>query len=195
MGVPYSATIKGGSFSSAPYMTQYSANFFGQPITYLSANLSSLLAKVPLSQLLASTPLTENLAATYSVKEESYAGYARLDFRVPNANLTGNVGFRMVSTKQTSSGYAPDLSEITFDQQGAQTLIPNVTPTSMGQSYNNFLPSLNLVYKIAPELLFHFARWQHMTQWDLWTSKASSRAIRILRLTRPPSSTFPWNGI
>src|SRR5277367_6261977 len=100
-------------------MSQYSANFFGQRMTYLSANLTTLLAKVPLSQLLASTPLTENLASTYSVKEDSYAGYARLDFHVPSSNITGNVGFRMVNTKQTSSGYAPDLSEITFNQQGA----------------------------------------------------------------------------
>jgi iron complex outermembrane receptor protein len=167
LGTPYSPTIEGGSFNSAPYMSQYSANFFGQPITYLSANLSSLLGKVPLSQLLASTPLTENLASTYSVKEDSYAGYARLDFRVPNSNLTGNVGFRMVSTKQTSAGYSPDLSEITFNQQGAQTLIPNVTPTSVGQSYNNFLPNLNLTYTFAPDLLLRFAAAKTMTRSDL----------------------------
>ena len=167
LGTPYSATIEGGSFNSAPYMSQYSANFFGQRLTYLSANISSLFAKVPLSALLASTPLTENLASTFSVKEDSYAGYARLDFRVPNSGLTGNVGFRMVSTKQTSSGYSPDLSNITFNQQGAQTLIPNVTPVSVGQSYNNFLPNLNLTYTFAPDLLLRFAAAKTMTRSDL----------------------------
>ena len=167
LGTPYSPTIEGGSFSAAPYMSQYSANFFGQQFTYLSANLSTLLAKVPLSTLLASTPLTENLASTFSVKEDSYAGYARLDFRVPSSNLTGNVGFRMVSTKQTSSGYSPDLSEITFNQQGAQTLIPNVTPVSIGQSYNDFLPSLNLTYTFAPDLLLRFAAAKTMSRSDL----------------------------
>jgi iron complex outermembrane recepter protein len=167
LGTPYSASIEGGSFNSAPYMNQYSANFFGQRMTYLSANLGSLLAKVPLSALLASTPLTENLASTYSVKEDSYAGYARLDFRVPNSNLNGNIGFRMVSTKQTSSGYSPDLNNITFNQQGAQTLIPNVTPTSVGQSYNNFLPNLNLTYTFAPDLLLRFAAAKTMSRSDL----------------------------
>jgi iron complex outermembrane receptor protein len=167
LGTPYNATIEGGSFSSAPYMTQYSANFFGHSITYLSANLGSLLAKVPLSALLASTPLTENLASTYSVKEDSYAGYMRLDFRVPASNLTGNIGFRMVSTKQTSSGYSPNLNDITFDQQGAQTLIPNVTATSVGQSYNNFLPNLNLTYTVAADLLLRFAAAKTMTRSDL----------------------------
>ena len=167
LGTPYSATIEGGSFNSAPYMSQYSANFFGQQLTYLSANLGTLLAKVPLSALLASTPLTENLASTFSVKEASYAGYARLDFRVPNSGLTGNIGFRMVSTKQTSSGFSPDLSDITFNQQGAQTLIPNVTPVSVGQSYNNFLPNLNLTYTFAPDLLLRFAAAKTMTRSDL----------------------------
>jgi TonB-dependent receptor len=167
LGTPYSPTIEGGSFSSAPYMSQYSVNFFGHPITYLSANISTLLAKVPLSTLLASTPLTENLASTYSVTEDSYAGYARLDFRVANSNLTGNIGFRMVSTKQTSSGFSPDLNDITFNQQGAQTLIPNVTPISVGQSYNNFLPNLNLTYTFAPDLLLRFAAAKTMTRSDL----------------------------
>ena len=164
---PYSATIEGGSFRSGPYMSQYSANFFGQRMTFLSANLGSLFAKVPLSTLLASTPLTENLASTYSVKEDSYAGYVRLDFRVPNSKLIGNIGFRMVNTRQTSSGYSPDLNDITFNQQGAQTLIPNVRSIAVGQSYNNFLPNLNLTYAFAPDILLRFAAARTMTRSDL----------------------------
>jgi len=167
LGVPYSPTIEGGSFSSAPYMSQYSANFFGQHLTYLSANINTLLAKVPLSALVASTPLTENLASDYSVREDTYAGYAILEFRVPSSALTGNIGFRMVSTKQTSEGFAPNLDEITFNQQGAQTLIPNVTAVSVPHSYNDFLPSLNLTYTFTPDLLLRFAAAKTMTRSDL----------------------------
>ncbi len=167
LGTPYSPTIEGGSFSSAPYMTKYSANFFGQHLTYLSANINSLFAKVPLSALLASTPLTESLASTYSVKEDTTAGYAELDFHVPNSNLTGNIGFREVATKQTSAGYSPNLNDITFNQQGAQTIIPNVTAVSIPQSYNNFLPNLNLTYAFTQDLLLRFAAAKTMTRSDL----------------------------
>jgi TonB-dependent receptor len=167
LGTPYNANVEGGSFDAAPYMSQYSANFFGHNFTYLSANLASLLAKVPTAALLASTPLTENLAQSYTVKEDTTAGYARVDFRVPNTRLTGNLGFRMVSTKQTSAGYSPNLSNITFNQQGAQTLIPNVTPTSIGHRYSNFLPNLNLTYAFAPDLLLRFAAAKTMTRSDL----------------------------
>jgi len=167
VGAHYNSNIEGGSFSSAPYMSQYSANFFGQHLTYLSANINTLLSKVPLSALLASTPLTESLASTYSVKEDTTAGYAELDFHVPNSKLSGNVGFREVNTKQTSAGYSPNLDEVTFNQQGAQTIIPNVTPVSIPQSYNNFLPNLNLTYRFTDDLLLRFAAAKTMTRSDL----------------------------
>jgi len=167
LGTPYNPVLEGGSFNAAPFLSPYSINFFGQHLSFLGANTTALLAKVPLSKILQSTPLTENLAATYSITEKDDAGYVAADFAIPGLPIKGNVGVRYVSTNQDSSGYSPNLNDIQYNAQGSTTVIPETTAVSVQHTYDNVLPSLNLTYTVLPDLLVRFGAAETMTRPDL----------------------------
>ena len=164
LGLPYSPTIEGGSFAAGAFMQSYSfPNFLGAyhgsatfPTSFLSSDPRLVFAQLPLEQLAAQFPATQNKAQSYSVREETMAGYARADFGSGDGRLAGNVGVRVVRTKQTSDGFAPDFSLIRFDQQGARTIVPSVTAVSVKQNYTNVLPSLNLRYKLTDNFDLRF---------------------------------------
>lgn len=164
LGLPYSPTIEGGSFAAGAFMQSYSfPNFLGAyhgsatfPTSFLSSDPRLVFAQVPLEQLATQFPATQNKAQSYSVREDTMAGYARADFGSGDGRLAGNVGVRVVRTKQTSDGFAPDFSLIRFDQQGARTIVPSVTATSVKQNYTNVLPSLNLRYKLTDNFDLRF---------------------------------------
>lgn len=85
--------------------------------------------------------------------EKTYAAYAMLDFGVDDANLSGNVGVRAVRTRNAAQGFLvyPD-----------QTLAPYLgtgqsTPISARNQYTDILPSLNVKWEFAPNLLTRFA--------------------------------------
>jgi len=167
LGATYDPVREDGSFGISPYLTQKTINFFGQTQTFYTANTNALLAQVPMSKILASTPETVNLADTYVITEDDYSAFFRVDYRTPNWPIKGNFGVRYVSTNQTSSGYAPNLSQVEFSQQGAVTIIPQVTATTVKQSYSNVLPDFNFIYSVTPKLLLRFAAAETMTRPDL----------------------------
>jgi iron complex outermembrane receptor protein len=148
-------------------MTQYSYNFFGQQQTYLSADLNKLYPTVSLAKLVATAPPSVNLANTFKIKELTNAGFAKADFVIPNTGFSGNIGLRVVQTTETSSGYSPDLSLIRFNQQGAQTIVPQVTAVSIDRTYTNVLPSLNLSYDTGSDIILRFAAAKTLTRPDL----------------------------
>lgn len=151
LGETYSPTIEGGSFAAGNYMDL--ANFPNSintiPTNFLSSNPQLVFDKLSLASLVSQFPLTQNLSNSYTVREDTLAGYGRLDFGSSDERLSGNVGVRVVRTTQTSDGYAPDLTKISFNQQGATTIIPNVIPVSVKRSYTNALPNFNLRYKLT----------------------------------------------
>lgn len=159
LGETYSPTIEGGSFAAGNYMVEYNfPNPLGKflPTHFLSSDPRLVFNKLPLDGLASQFGLTKNLAQTYSVREDTLAGYARADFASGDSRLTGNFGVRVVRTKQRSDGYAPDLSEITFNQQGATTTVPVVTPVSVSRSYTYALPSFNARYKLTDNIDLRF---------------------------------------
>ncbi|WP_426030822.1 TonB-dependent receptor [Caulobacter sp. DWP3-1-3b2] len=165
LGETYSPTIEGGSFAAGAYMRPYNfSNFLGAydgkvsiPSQFLSSDPKLVFAKVSLDKLAAQFPLTKNLAQTYGVQEDGFSGYAMVNFANSDDRLSGNAGLRVVKTSQTSSGYSPDLSLITFNQQGATTTVPSVTAVQYKRSYTNVLPSLNLRYEVQPDFYVRFA--------------------------------------
>lgn len=78
-----------------------------------------------------------------SVQEDNFAAYAQLDWRSTEGRFRGNVGARYIETNQASTGY-------TFSGG-----LP--VRSTAERSYNDILPSMNLVFEPVDDLLFRFA--------------------------------------
>lgn len=164
LGVPYSSTIEGGSIPAASLMRAFNfpdllRNYNGPstfPTQYLNSDVNLLFQKVPLDKLVSQFGLRTDLPSTYTVTEKNMAAYTRADFVSTDDKLRGNVGVRFVNTDQRSNGYAPDFSLVRFDLAGSQTIIPNVTPRVVKNSYHYFLPNLNVSYSLTDQLMVRF---------------------------------------
>lgn len=94
--------------------------------------------------------LSEDLATpdflqSFEIGEEVLAAYVQADFEMDN--LHGNVGVRVVETRQDNSGFG-------FDG----------TALSVSRSYTDVLPSLNIIYTPAEDLLVRFGAARVMTR-------------------------------
>lgn len=88
----------------------------------------------------------------FSVDEDDTGGYVQFEFNTDLGSipLRGNVGVRYVETKQVTTGYARDPSGLTL--------------LEVENTYNNTLPSLNLVAEITDEFLIRFGAAKAMTR-------------------------------
>jgi len=113
----------------------------------------------------------------YNIKERIWAGYGQLNFKT--SNIRGNIGVRVVNTKQ--DGTSTD--RITYENEycvngpggpfdpnkpvgadGNCTVIPEAqrqvrlfSPNSEGKSYTDVLPSFNISWDVTPNLLLRAA--------------------------------------
>ncbi|WP_457426603.1 TonB-dependent receptor [Roseateles sp. P5_E7] len=94
--------------------------------------------------------------------ETTTAGYGQLRFSFEDHGLPldGNVGLRVVKTKNDADGYT--ILRTQAAAPGATGLpVPNLTPYSKqeiySQSFTDYLPSLNLKYKATDALQFRLA--------------------------------------
>jgi len=76
-------------------------------------------------------------AQSFKVDETISSGYVQADFAADK--LSGNIGMRAVQTKTDSTGFAISGS--------------TVTKIVMSNAYTNVLPSLNVAYKLQPDLI------------------------------------------
>ena len=84
------------------------------------------------------------MANNRSVEEEVRGVFAQIDWNssIGGAPFRGNFGVRYVETEQSSSG---------------RSIIGGVeTPTTVDHSYEDWLPSLNMVFEPVDDLLFRF---------------------------------------
>ncbi|CAM3842106.1 TonB-dependent receptor [Roseateles saccharophilus] len=94
--------------------------------------------------------------------ETTTAGYAQLRFSFDEKGLPldGNVGLRVVHTKNDADGYTI-LTTQPAPVGAVGVAVPDLTPfakkETFNQSFTDYLPSLNLKYKAAPDLQFRFA--------------------------------------
>ncbi|MBC7730476.1 MAG: TonB-dependent receptor, partial [Bacteriovorax sp.] len=137
------------------------------PTSWLSSDTSALISKLTMSKLEALSPPVRNKLAVADVKEGTQAIYLRGNFGSADKLLTGNVGMRYVRTRQETLGYIPDLTNITFNQGGAVTIVPDATEQRISRNYSNVLPSLNLRYKLSDELQARFGAARVMSRPDL----------------------------
>ncbi len=91
------------------------------------------------------TGIETALGSNYEIDEEDTGGYVQGNFNFPLGSMTlrGNLGVRYVETKQTSKGY-------TFTA-GAPLL------TTVERSYDDTLPSLNLVWELTDDFYIRAA--------------------------------------
>jgi len=95
-------------------------------------------------------------AESYAAEEDIYAAYAQVRFE--NADLRLITGVRVEHTESTSSGNRLELVEEGAIVGGVpladDTLF--ITPVSFERSYTDWLPSLNLRYQVADNVIARF---------------------------------------
>lgn len=107
-------------------------------------------------------------------RERTYAAYGSLKFDFDNINLplSGNVGLRWVHTTNNASGFVVEPPAITGAPPGGPVFDGTAQAINAKNHYDDFLPSLNLLYKITPNLQARFAAARAMTRPDFNTLQA-----------------------
>lgn len=94
----------------------------------------------------------------FFVEEKTYGGYVMGN--LDGENWRGNIGARIVYTKQISTGNE-------FGAAGeVQNAFGNFTPVTFGRNYTDVLPSANLIYDVAPDVVVRFAAARVITRPD-----------------------------
>ena len=130
------------------------------PKSFLTVNLNQFFKDFPLATIVAEHPPQQSLTTTTVVEEKSEAAYVQLDAASPDGRLKGNIGLRAVHTEELSSGYVPtpDASLYYGLFGGANSLSYSAAALqAQTQTYNNFLPSLNVSYQLADDLVTRVA--------------------------------------
>ena len=141
-----------GKYFDASYFVPFPVDDFldgakgDLPTTWAMPDPAKFLAAATGKEALLAAPLARgDLRNSYAIGEEILAGYGMADFAFPIGGIAvrGDVGVRYARTRQTSSGYADN---------GKVAL-----PVSYEKTYDNILPSLNLVAEFTPKLQARFA--------------------------------------
>ena len=110
---------------------------------YINGNYAGLYAPRDLSD-----PQWGNIQ-----KEKTYAAYAMLNFAVDDLLLDGNVGVRVVRTENSADGYLVYPNVAYAPYLGAGEAVPITAETA----YTDVLPSANLKWELADNLVMRFA--------------------------------------
>ena len=124
----------------------------GYPTTIVGVNFGALQAVTVPNGFDA----PERLAARYDVEEDTLGLYTQLNFETEK--LAGNVGFRYISTDQSSTGFqnVTDINDVT-------SLLPVVFTTG----YEDVLPSLTARYKVTDEFIVRLGAYKSLTRPEL----------------------------
>jgi len=115
--------------------------------------------------------------------EKTYAAYAMLDFGVDDANLSGNVGVRAVRTTNTAQGFLVYPNQVLAPYLGAG----QTAPITARNEYTDVLPSLNLKWEFAPNLITRFAFSKAIARPDF----SQMQAYQVLNAAVQPGYTPP----
>jgi iron complex outermembrane recepter protein len=154
---------------------------FGKQVTYdpraLIADGTYVLTDVQSSSL--------PFPGDWTVSERVTTGYVRADLETDlgSVKMTGNVGAQIVYTDQSSSG---------FNSPGG--IGAARTPTSSGDKYAHFLPSLALNFDIAENMKIRFGAARTLARPRMDQLNASSNASISNALQGPLGSIFSGGG-
>ncbi len=154
---------------------------FGNQVTYdpraLIANGTYVLTDVQSSSL--------PFPGDWTVNEKVWTGYVRADLETDlgSVKMTGNIGTQIVFTDQSSSG---------FNSPGGIGAVR--TPTTSGDNYAHFLPSLALNFDIAENMKIRFGAARTLARPRMDQLNASSNASISNSLQGPLRSIFSGGG-
>lgn len=162
-----------GSLSAAPYMVPVGPGrgaFLGSyggdatfPGNWLRGDHRIFMEGVTEEELAAAGQVTNDASGIINVREKTLAGYVRGDWEA--GDFGGNIGVRVVRTKQASIGAVPNFNGITVDAEGGNVLrLPVSEATAVNKSYTDILPSLNLKWEATPDILVRFAASRTLTR-------------------------------
>ena len=126
-------------------------------------------------------------AHTNDQSEKTYAAYGMLEFGVDDANLSGNVGVRAVTTKNAAKGFLVYPNEVLAPYLGTG----QITPITASNDYTDVLPSFNLKWEFAPNWITRFAASKAIARPDF----SQMQAYQVLSAnvksgyTAPPGAT------
>lgn len=177
-----------GSFSAAPFMeliTAGNGDFLGTyngsasfATSWLSSNTNAFISQFTDEQLIAASKvaggsLTNLATGIIDVSERTIGGYVRGDFGF--GKLSGNIGVRVVNTRQSTVGASPDLTGIIIKPDaGNTTTVPAAAAVTVTRSYWDFLPSLNLKLDATDNLVLRLSASRTITRPSLADVSPSS---------------------
>ena len=177
------ASLKNGGtsqvLSSSDLLSPTSLGYVGLP-GVLTYDVNAIAAKYyTMTQNLSLGP-TGDLSHDFGVHERIATAFAKadIDTELGGVPIHGNVGLQYIHTKQDSNAFA-------FDPNGG-AVIGSIDP---GISYNNFLPSLNLVGDIGGDRMLRFGLARENMRPRIDDMNASSSAS-----VSPTSNLWSGNG-
>lgn len=205
LGLPFDATVEGGSFSAAPWMQSFGGSDFLSsysgpstiPRAWLASDINLFLDLISLRQLQQISPATKNVIGVSAFEEKVSAAYVKMDFSGWDSRLSGNLGLRFVRTHAKAIGYVPDFNNISYSLQGTVTLVPG-TLSPVNRVYTNILPSFNLRYDINEDLVARFGAARVMQRPDLNVLSPATTIdanIRSIRQGNPQVSPYLGNQL
>lgn len=122
----------------------------------LARNIAALRSALGITAAIPST----NPLGTWTIKEDTLSGFLMARIKAEKIPLDGNVGLRVVRTDESVTGTTGQVS-------ASNILIPGTAaPINIGQSYTDFLPSMNLRYELTKGLYLRGAASKTLTRPD-----------------------------
>ncbi|EWH09225.1 TonB-dependent receptor [Catenovulum agarivorans DS-2] len=169
------------------------------PTQFLRAKARDLVESFSRQELASMGSISENETGKIDAKESVSAIYGQIDYSMLDERLTGNFGVRVVDTKQTTHGIAPDLTAITYQPDaGALITIPAGGPTSVTRSYTDILPSLNMSYELDYDLIARFSASRTIARPSLAQISPSTTASNVpptINKNNPNLDPFRSNNV
>jgi iron complex outermembrane receptor protein len=126
---------------------------------------------------------TDFVARRFQVREEVTQFYTQFDIatKAGQVPVTGNVGFRIIHTDQTSKGLSANGS--------------TVTPVTAGDTYTQFSPSLNLNFEVSDRSVVRFSLARQIARPRMYDMRASRTfGFDPAKATSNDISQSPWSG-
>ena len=146
------------------YMGGQVANAF--PLgSFLYPNYDQYLSYLKSKNPAASLNSAFNSTTSFAVKEKTTAAFAQadIDTELGGIPIEGDAGIRLVKTDTSATAFFRPFTIIFTPVSGGGTVggvvytSPNITPNTIGHSYNNVLPMTNLRAEFTEDLLLRFS--------------------------------------
>lgn len=129
------------------------------PTTWLATDTPAIVAAIGRDKL-AALPgaIQANTSSIVDVRERIMAAYVQADFATSDDRFSGNVGLRVVNTREIAAGFAPNLDGLIIQvETGGTVTVPPVGPIAARNSYTKWLPSANIKFEPSNNWVFRAA--------------------------------------